>query len=244
MDKLYEETTSYYQQREEFRLKLNLLHERLEKTKTQGQREIREYRRLLNNDEKLNHFLAQKNKTRNNVDEQQDSEDVLHNACEEQMTQKDVQEWLHLFTQHFGHGQFETVIDQYLHDLEHGYVLYGLIAQKNNEIDQLEDTISHLEKQLEPSATCDVTQSVNHVVAKLQNILHTVDLQFHLTQEGSSLLVRCQLGCDLLSDRITSLLSLIAKSEKSELRPEKNTQKSDDSLEDPFSFELPSIDDC
>ena len=64
LDKLYEETSSYYQQREEFRLKLNMLQERLEKTRTQGERELQEYRRLLSNDEKMNNFLMQKNKFR------------------------------------------------------------------------------------------------------------------------------------------------------------------------------------
>ncbi len=60
VDRLYEENTGLFQQREEFRLKLNLLRERLETTRIQGARDLNEYRRLLNNDEKLNAFLEQK----------------------------------------------------------------------------------------------------------------------------------------------------------------------------------------
>ena len=255
LDKLYEETTAYYKQREEFRLKLNLLQERLEKTRTQGQREIREYRRLLNNDEKLNCFLAQKNKMRSNFDESQVLQDVSQNVCDEQMTQKDVQEWVQLFTEHYGHAQFGTVVDQYLHNLEHSYVLYGLIAQKNNEIDQLEDTISNLERKLEPpvgdsksnnTSKLSSGNQMQQVLAIFQNILHAVDLQFHLPQNHAPLLVQCQQSCDLLSARIASLLSLVAnksvKTDKVEQCLEIISQKSVDSLEDSFSFEIPPID--
>lgn len=42
------------------------------------------------------------------------------------------------------------MVNQYLHDLEQGYVLYGLIGQKNNQIDHLEENISQLERRLEP----------------------------------------------------------------------------------------------
>ena len=263
LDKLYEETTVYYQQREEFRLKLNLLQERLEKTRTQGQREIREYRRLLINDEKLNHFLAQKNKLRCNVDENHIFEDVSQNVCEEQMTQRDVHDWVQFFTEHYGHAKFETVVEQYLHNLEHGYVLYGLIAQKNNEIDQLEEVIGQIERHMEAGKHSQPAKSKNsgktttappptgvqnmrQVAAIFQNILSIVDLQFHLPQDHAPLLVQCQQACDLLSTRTASLLSLVAtKSSKTDrvLEPSSETValKSPDSLEDSFSLEIPSI---
>jgi len=255
LDKLYEETTFYYQQRAEFRLKLNLLHERLQKTKTQGQRELREYRRLLNNDEKLSHFLAQKNKIRGNFGDNQSLQNVAQNVCEEQMTQKDIQEWIQFFTEQYGHAQFETIVNQYLHNLEHGYVLYGLIAQKNNEIDQLEDTISHLEHQfkgnacnLQPRNSPTLTPSdqfMRQVVVIFQSILNAVDLQFHLPQDQTPLLVQCQQACDLLWARVNSMLAFVAskstKTEKLEQSLEMTVQKSVDS-EDSLSLEIPSTD--
>ncbi len=57
------------------------------------------------------------------------------------MAQKLVDEWRETLTAQIGHCNFEEIVQQYQHNLEQGYVLYGLIAQKNNEIDRLEDEI-------------------------------------------------------------------------------------------------------
>lgn len=151
VDRLYEENTSLFQQREEFRLKLNLLREKLEATRVQGARDLNEYRRLLSNDEKLNAFLEQKNQGRPCMELISTTRSVIsaQQVGDDQIVQKVVDEWRETLTAQVGHCNFDEIVQKYQHDLEQGYVLYGLIAQKNTEIDRLEDEISELEQNIE-----------------------------------------------------------------------------------------------
>ena len=103
------------------------------------------------------------------------------------------------------------VVLQYLHNLEQGYVMYGLIAQKNTEIDKLEDEIGDLEQNLEhhrskshqpsdknyegtisSSSRSPRKQEQEFAVAsqfitKFQNILSSMELQITLTEQGNPL---------------------------------------------------------
>ncbi|XP_057365012.1 girdin homolog [Daphnia carinata] len=218
VDRLYEENTTLFLQREEFRLKLNLLREKLETTRIQGQRDLREYRRLLNNDEKLNSFLEMKNQERLCIDFTNRTN--VHPTSDDHIAVKVVEEWRETLLAECGHCNFGEIVQQYLHNLEQGYVMYGLIAQKNNEIDRLEDEISDMEQSLEHRRTkshqrSEPASSNSHLenrnssimksphkqdqelsitsqfVAKFQKILNSMELQITLTEEANPMF------CDL-----------------------------------------------
>ena len=142
VDRLYEEATLAFQEREECRVKLQLLRQRLEWTRTQGQKEVSEYRRLLNNDEKLNNFLEKKNQVRLNLDDS--SRSNLQQNNEDEVITRMIEEWRETIKIELGHTNFEEIIQQYMNELEQGYVLYGLIAQKNNEIENMEKEMNQL----------------------------------------------------------------------------------------------------
>lgn len=89
---------------------MNLLREKLETTRIQGQRDLREYRRLLNNDEKLNIFLEMKNQQRpcveisTRINAQQIGDD--------HMTIKVVEEWRAALVSQCGHCNFGEIVQQ------------------------------------------------------------------------------------------------------------------------------------
>lgn len=210
VDRLYEENTILFQQREEFRLKLNLLRERLETTRVQGARDLNEYRRLLSNDEKLNAFLEQKNQERPCLEVA--SRTNTQQIGDDQLTQKMVDEWREALTAEMGHCNFEEIVKQYQHNLEQGYVLYGLIAQKNSEIDRIEDEISEMEQKIEhqrlvnqqlaaAEGQADSTNASSYspgrqreqeitsatlFISKLQNILNSMEMNISLTEPSGS----------------------------------------------------------
>lgn len=196
------------------RKKLNLLREKLETTRIQGQRDLREYRRLLNNDEKLNVFLEMKNQERPCIDLTNRSN--AQQTGDDHMAMKVVEEWRETLVSQCGHCNFTEIVQQYLHNLEQGYVMYGLIAQKNNEIDRLEDEISDMEQSLEhhrskshqqmsePISSNSIFENRNssnsrsprkqeqesaiasQFMAKFQSILNTMDLKVTLlTDQGN-----------------------------------------------------------
>lgn len=186
-----------------------MLREKLETTRIQGQRDLREYRRLLNNDEKLNVFLEMKNQERPCLELTKGGNSQQVGI--DQMTLKIVEEWREAMTSHCGHCNFTEIVQQYLHNLEQGYVLYGLIAQKNSEIDRLEDEIGDLEQSLEhhrsktnqpamseknqettlPSTSRSPRKQeqeaalVTQFITKFQNILNSMELQVVLVDQGN-----------------------------------------------------------
>lgn len=198
--------------------KLNLLREKLETTRIQGQRDLREYRRLLNNDEKLNSFLEMKNQERLCIDFTNRTN--AHPTSDDHIAVKVVEEWRETLIAECGHCNFGEIVQQYLHNLEQGYVMYGLIAQKNNEIDRLEDEISEMEQSLEHRRTKSHQQSepasshshlenrntsnmrsphkqdqelsiASQFVAKFQKILNSMELQITLADQANPMF------CDL-----------------------------------------------
>ena len=234
VDRLYEENTALFQQREEFRLKLNLLRDKLEATRVQGARDLNEYRRLLNNDEKLNAFLEQKNQERPCLElasSIRSNASVQQQLGDEQMIQKMVDEWRETLMAQVGHCNFDEMVQQYQHNLEQGYVLYGLIAQKNSEIERLEDDISDLERKIEnsrmqqppadvllidprDSTTPPLTDLMKHsnyaddmaalFAAKLEGIAGLLELDANLTD--------LQAACDQILERIVQLVASVAES--------------------------------
>lgn len=219
--------------------KLNLLKEKLETTRIQGQRDLREYRRLLNNDEKLNAFLERKNQDRPHL--QIDSRLSAPQICYDQMAWKVVREWREVLVSYCGHSNFGETIQQYLHNLEQGYVMYGLIAQKNQEIDDLEDEIGGLEKSVErlrcrvnvhtdPSQeqTQQTTAKIGrtnqnekfagiHVLVKFQNIIDAVGVSVNIISENHQLssldattaIGLCKMASDMLLTKIANLVSTV-----------------------------------
>lgn len=204
VDNLYEETSTTFKEREEFRLKLNLLKERLEKTRTQSQRELREYHRMLNNDEKLNCFLEKKNQVRFNLD--QVAPGQLQQVSQDEIAQQMIEEWQSVLDNQLGHSDFAALVDQYSHNLEQGYVLYGLIAQKNQEIENIDKDLGQQQIQRQQQVQQDRRESLavgsqrsqrSSIVAteenkvlpytittfldNFQKILTAVDLQFNVT---------------------------------------------------------------
>lgn len=210
----------------------------------QGQRDLREYRRLLNNDEKLNIFLEMKNQERpclelvTRTNAQQTGDD--------HMAMKVVEEWRETLISQCGHCNFNEIVQQYLHNLEQGYVMYGLIAQKNNEIDRLEDEISDLEQSLEhhrsknnqpidktyEGAISTTNRSprkqeqelaiVSQFITKLQSILSSMDLQIALVEQGNPLffdfpkvIEQCHQGCALLVERTAHLVASVTSTDSS-----------------------------
>lgn len=198
--------------------KLNLLREKLETTRIQGQRDLREYRRLLNNDEKLNSFLEMKNQERLCIDFANRTNS--HPTSDDHIASKVVEEWRETLIAECGHCNFGEIVQQYLHNLEQGYVMYGLIAQKNNEIDRLEDEISDMEQSLEHRRSKSHQQSepvssnshlenrnssnsrspnkqeqeltiASQFIAKFQKILNTMELQITLADQANPMF------CDL-----------------------------------------------
>ncbi len=130
---------------------------------------------------------------------------------DDHMAMKVVEEWRETILSHCGHCNFSEIVQQYLHNLEQGYVMYGLIAQKNNEIDKLEDEIGDLEQSLEhhrskshqPSdknyeGTISSTSRsprkqeqefaiASQFMAKFQSILSSMELQITLNEQGNPL---------------------------------------------------------
>jgi hypothetical protein len=184
----------------------------LETTRIQGQRDLREYRRLLNNDEKLNVFLEMKNQERPCLD--LTNRNNAQQTGDDQMTIKVVEEWRETLVSQCGHCNFTEIVQQYLHNLEQGYVMYGLIAQKNNEIDRLEDEISEMEQSLERHRSKSHQQSeaissnsifenrnsshsrsprkheqelaiASQFMTKFQSILSSLDLKVTLKDQGN-----------------------------------------------------------
>lgn len=218
--------------------KLNLLKEKLETTRIQGQRDLREYRRLLNNDEKLNAFLERKNQDRPHL--HIDSRLSAPQVCYDHLAWKVVREWREVLISYCGHSNFEETIQQYLHNLEQGYVMYGLIAQKNQEIDGLEDEIAALEKSVErlrcrtnvqdpsqhqaqPAASKVGKAHQNekfagiHVLIKFQSIIDTVGVAVNIISENNQIssldattaMGLCKMANDMLQTKIANLVSTV-----------------------------------
>lgn len=169
VDKLYEEATVAFQEREECRVKLQLLRQRLEWTRTQGQKEVSEYRRLLNNDEKLNNFLEKKNQVRLNLDD--NTRNYLQQVNEDEVLHKMIDEWRETLKFELGHANFEDIIQQYLKDLEQGYVLYGLIAQKNTNMDTIEKEMVQLTLQVQEAQKKQAASTAGAELAAVGNLL-------------------------------------------------------------------------
>lgn len=131
---------------------------------------------------------------------------------DDQMTLKVVEEWRETLNSQCGHCNFDEIVQQYLHNLEQGYVMYGLIAQKNTEIDRLEDEVSDLEQSLEQHRSkcaqtndkifeCNITSTssrtprkqeqelaiASQFMSKFQSILGFMEIQNTLSENGYSL---------------------------------------------------------
>lgn len=215
--------------------KLNLLREKLEATRIQGQRDLREYRRLLNNDEKLNTFLEMKNQERPCLELA--TRGNAQQTGDDQMTLKIVEEWRETLNSQCGHSNFDEIVQQYLHNLEQGYVMYGLIAQKNTEIDRLEDEVSDLEQSLEqhrtkcmPSTSDKVYESnvastsnrsprkqelelaiTSQFMSKFQSILGLMEIPNTLAEQGNSLIFDFPKLVDQCNQSCTLLIERISQ---------------------------------
>lgn len=163
---------------------------------------------------------------------------------DDHMAMKVVEEWRETLISQCGHCNFGEIVQQYLHNLEQGYVMYGLIAQKNNEIDRLEDEISDMEQNLEHhrsknNQTSDKSYEVattsrsprkqeqelaitSQFITKFQSILNSMELQISLTEQGSPLfydvaqvIAQCHQGCALLVERISHLVASVTSTDSS-----------------------------
>ena len=187
----------------------------------------------MNNDEKLNAFLERKNQDRPHL--HIDSRLSAPQVCYDHLAWKVVREWREVLVSYCGHSNFEETIQQYLHNLEQGYVMYGLIAQKNQEIDELEDEIAALEKSVErmrcrtnvhdpsqqpaaqPAASKVGKGQQNekfagiHVLVKFQSIIDAVGVAVNIISENnqiSSLDATTAMGlCKMATDLLQSKIA-------------------------------------